>query len=130
MKREYTKLVEEKINEVTSTIARLKTDDTITKATRGTQLYARSRERKVLRLVNELLSQIPNLKLTKDGMDTLVLITTLSSERAANTFTATAGEPFIDVMKRYPKRNIASVTNALEKLGLKINEKTGLIEEV
>lgn len=121
-KNDAIKLVDEKVNELKSTIASLKVNEEISKATRGTQLYARGRERRVLNLVKALCSQIEDIKLNEDDMNTFVLITTLAAERTTTQFTASEGETYLDIMKRYPKRNIKQIEKSLDKLGLKIGD--------
>lgn len=76
-------LCEEKINELKASIAAMKTNETLSKATRGTQLYKMGRERRVLHLVKSLVEQCDStkLKLSEDDMDTFTLITTLINER-------------------------------------------------
>ena len=75
-------LCEEKINELKASIAAMKTNETLSKATRGTQLYKMGRERRVLHLVKSLVEQCDSkLKLSEDDMETFTLITTLISER-------------------------------------------------
>lgn len=122
------KLVEEKIDDLKTIIASLKTNEAISKNTRGTQLYARSRERRVLNLITSLLQQCGDeIKLSETDMDTFTLITTLSTERTVNTFEAKAGESFMDVMKRYPKRSIEKIEASLAKIGLTIDPSTGKV---
>ena len=75
-------LCEEKINELKASIAAMKTNETLSKSTRGTQLYKMGRERRVLHLVKSLVEQCDSkLKLSEDDMETFTLITTLISER-------------------------------------------------
>lgn len=123
-KNDAIKLLNGKVEELKSTIAALKTNDTISKATRGTQLYARGRERRVLNLIKALCNQIDDIKLDEEDMNTFVLITTLASERAVTTFEASEGESYFDIAKRYPKRNIEQIEKALDKLELKIDPAT------
>ena len=74
-KKVSVKLVEEKINELTSVIASLKTNETISKATRGTQLYSRGRERRILHLIKSLIEQAgENAKLDKNDQETFAQI--------------------------------------------------------
>ena len=121
-KNDAIKLLNGKVEELKSKIAVLKTDASITKATRGTQLYARGKERRVLNLIKALCSQIDDIKLSEDDMNTFVLITTLESERQVQKFEAYEGETYFDVAKRYPKRNIEQIEKALDKLELKIDQ--------
>lgn len=131
-KNDAIKLVTEKVTELKSIIASLKTNDTLSKATRGTQLYARGRERRVLNLISSLLSQChDDVKLSEADMNTLVLITTLASERVQpGTIEAKVGEPIFAVAKRYPNKTIDKLTRALERSGLTIDESTGLIKAI
>lgn len=130
-KNEAIKLVDEKINELKSIIATLKTNDTLSKATRGTQLYARGRERRVLSLVSTLLSQCGDkITLNEKDMDTFVLITTLASERKpAGVIECTVGEPVFAVAQRYPNKSLDKIAKALEKQGLVIDAKGIIIKK-
>lgn len=128
-KTQAIQLVAEKVDDLKTIIASLKTNDAISKNTRGTQLYARSRERRVLNLITSLIQQCGDeVKLSETDMDTFTLITTLSTERTVSTFEAKVGESFMDVMKRYPKRSIEKIEASLDKIGLRINPTTGLVE--
>ena len=78
----YSQLCEEKIADLKSQIAAMKTNGSISKNTRGTQLYKLGRERRVLHLINSLITQLDDkVKFDEADMDTFVLITTLASER-------------------------------------------------
>jgi hypothetical protein len=127
----YTKLVEEKINELKSTIANLKTSDAVTKNTRGTQLYKLGRERRVLHLINSLLAQLgDNAKLEKDDLDTFVLITTLASERTERTSVEVCeGDNILDLLQKYDgKKDIQrKLMAACEKEGLKLDYTAGKV---
>lgn len=127
-KNDAIKLVDEKVNELKSTIASLKVNEEISKATRGTQLYARGRERRVLNLIKSLCNQIEDIKLDEDAMNTFVLITTLATERTVQQFDAHEGETYLDVMKRHPKRNIEQIEKALAKINLKIGDDGKIIK--
>lgn len=131
--KQYTKLVEEKINELKTTIATVKSSDTITKNTRGTQLYKLGRERRTLHLIDSLLTQLgDNIKLSEDDRDTLVLITTLASERGErSSIEVKAGDSILGLMQKYEdKKDLQNkLVKAAEKAGLILNYKTGLVEE-
>ena len=98
----YTTLVEEKIADLKSQIATMKTNEAVSKNTRGTQLYKLGRERRVLHLINALLTQIEDVKLEKDDLDTFVLVTTLSEERANRTsIEVKEGDNILELMQKY-----------------------------
>lgn len=129
-KNAATKLIDEKIIELKSTIASLKTNDAISKATRGTQLYARGRERRVLYLINELIAQCSDeIKLSEDAMNTFVLITTLASERAPRqSVIVNEGDSAFDLAfnKYKDVKNInEKMLKAADAAGLKLDTKTG-----
>lgn len=129
-KTQAIQLVAEKIDDLKSVIASLKTNEAISKNTRGTQLYARSRERRVLNLITSLLQQCgDDVKLSETDMDTFTLITTLASERTVSTFEAKVGESFMDLVKRYPKRTMDKIETSLDKIGLRIDPATGKVVE-
>lgn len=96
-------LCEEKINELKASIAAMKTNETLSKATRGTQLYKMGRERRVLHLVKSLVEQCDSkLKLSEDDMDTFTLITTLISERAPrSSVECKEGDSITELLTKY-----------------------------
>lgn len=128
----YTTLVEEKIADLKSAIAAMKVNETLSKNTRGTQLYKLGRERRVLHLINSLIAQVGDkIKLSEDDMDTFVLITTLSGERASRTSVEVhEGDSILELLQKYAdKKDIQKkIQTACEKVGLVMNFKTGLIE--
>lgn len=127
-KLNYSKLVEEKISELKSAIASVKTSDKLTKNTRGTQLYKLGRERRILHLVDALLSQIQDVKLSDADMDTFVLITTLATERAArSTIEVHEGDNILGLLQKYQDvKNIQEKLNkACEKEGLFLDYASG-----
>lgn len=128
----YTTLVEEKIADLKSQIAAMKVNETLSKNTRGTQLYKLGRERRVLHLINSLIAQVGDkIKLSEDDMDTFVLITTLSGERASRTSVEVhEGDSILELLQKYAdKKDIQKkIQTACEKVGLVMNFKTGLIE--
>lgn len=99
-----TTLCEEKINELKSSIASMKTNETLSKSTRGTQLYKLGRERRVLHLVKALIEQCDSskLKLSEDDMNTFTLITTLISERAPrSSVECKEGDSITELLTKY-----------------------------
>ena len=54
----YSQLCEEKIADLKAQITAMKTNESISKNTRGTQLYKLGRERRVLHLINSLITQV------------------------------------------------------------------------
>lgn len=131
MKQQYTELIEEKINELKATIATVKNSDTITKNTRGTQLYKLGRERRVLHLINSLLTQLGDtVKLSENDLDTFVLITTLAVERAVRTSVEVhEGDNILELLQKYEdKKDIQhKLTAACEKAGLKLDYTSGVV---
>lgn len=119
-KSQTIKLIDEKVDELKATIASLKTNDTLTKSTRGTQLYARGRERRVLQLVKELISNCnAETKLSESSMNTLVLITTLASERVKQqAVEVKEGDKLMDLLKKYEDRKdiLKKLQAAAEKI--------------
>ena len=127
----YSQLCEEKIADLKSQIAAVKVNETISKNTRGTQLYKLSRERRVLHLINTLLNQINNVYMADDDMDTLVLITTLSGARAVRTSVEVhEGASIQELLEKYQDKKdiLKKLQAACEKGSLVMNFKTGLIE--
>lgn len=128
----YTTLVEEKIADLKSQIAAMKVNETLSKNTRGTQLYKLGRERRVLHLINSLITQAGDkIKLSEDDMDTFVLITTLSGERNTRTSVEVhEGDSIQELLEKYQDKKdiLKKLQNACEKANLVMNFKSGLIE--
>lgn len=121
-------LVQEKIDELTKTIAALKTDETISKNTRGTQLYARGRERRVLHLIGSLLKAAgDDVKLSPEDQDTFALITTLATERKLTKYEFHEGDNIFELMQKYENLSRKDMEQKLEKLGLKMDFAAGII---
>ena len=129
----YSQLCEEKIADLKSQIAAMKVNETLSKNTRGTQLYKLGRERRVLHLINSLITQLGDkVKFDKDDRDTLILITTLASERAVrSSIEVKEGDSILELLQKYAdKKDIQKkLQTACEKVGLVMNFKTGLIEK-
>lgn len=128
----YTAVVNDKINELKSQIAAMKVNKTLSKNTRGTQLYKLGRERRVLHLINSLISQLGdnNIKLDEADMDTFVLITTLAGERAERvSVTCQEGDNILDLLQKYAdKKDLQNKLAAYcEKNGLKLDYASGKV---
>lgn len=128
----YTAVVNDKINELKSQIAAMKVNETLSKNTRGTQLYKLGRERRVLHLINSLISQLGdnNIKLDEADMDTFVLITTLAGERAERvSVTCQEGDNILDLLQKYAdKKDLQNKLAAYcEKNGLKLDYASGKV---
>lgn len=123
-------LIDEKLNELKSTIATTKTDESISKNTRSTKLYALGRERRVLHLIKTLVEAQPDIKLSDDDMDTFTLITALSSERVRyDAIEVHEGDKIQDVLEKYESRKdlFKKLQAACEKAGLKLDFTTNTI---
>lgn len=124
-----TSLVEDKINELTTSIkvmtARETEDRTnptfIAKSTKQTQLYHMKRERRVLALIKSLIAANPDVKLSADDQETFVLITTLASERQTTKYQFAVGDHLLDIMTKYENLSRKDLDAKLEKLGLKMD---------
>lgn len=129
MKTTFKTLVDEKINELKSIIATTKTNDDITKNTRGTKLYKLGRDRRILCLVKSLLSQCDESKLTEDDKNTLTLLTTLETERTVYKVEVQEGDSIMDLLQKYQdvKDIAAKIQKACERNGLKQDYATGTI---
>ena len=118
-------LCEEKINELKASIAAMKTNETLSKSTRGTQLYKMGRERRVLHLVKSLVEQCDSkLKLSEDDMETFTLITTLISERAPrSSVVCEEGNSITELLTKYANvRDVyGKLTKYCESHGLKMD---------
>lgn len=124
-----TSLVEDKINELTTSIkvmtARETEDRTnptfIAKSTKQTQLYHMKRERRVLALIKSLIAANPDVKLSQDDQETFALITTLASERQTTKYQFAVGDHLLDIMTKYENLSRKDLDTKLEKLGLKMD---------
>lgn len=124
----YTNMVQEKINDLKSQIAAMKVNETLSKNTRGTQLYKLGRDRRILHLIASLLKD--DTKLEGDDLDTFVLITTLSSERAERaSIEVKEGDTILELMQKYEeKRDLQKkLIAACEKAGLKLDYTSGKV---
>lgn len=119
------KLIDEKLNELKADIAAMKTNETVAKSTRGTQLYKMGRDRKILCLIRSLLEANPAVKLSSSDNDTLIAITTLKAERTFSPIVVAEGEMFLDVLQRYSDKKTNSIIKAIEKTGLHVDYTTG-----
>lgn len=123
-------LIDEKLNELKSTIAITKTSDSISKNTRSTKLYALGRDRRILHLIRTLMEANPDVKLDTADSDTFVLITTLASERTVQSSVEVhEGDSILDLLQKYAdKKGINGKLNkACEKAGLKLDYSTGKV---
>lgn len=127
----YASLIDDKIRELKALIATTKTDDSLTKNTRGTKLYKLGRERRVLHLINSLVAQLGDkVKLAPEDTDTFVLITTLEGERAnRSSVEVKENDSILELMQKYEdKKDLqAKLTKIAEKAGLKLDYKSGLV---
>lgn len=124
------KLIDEKLNELKSTIATTKTSDAISKNTRSTKLYALGRDRRVLHLIRTLVEANPDVKLDEADSNTFVLITTLATERTVSaSVEVKEGDSILDLLQKYAdKKDISTKLNkACEKAGLKLDYATGKV---
>ena len=128
----YSQLCEEKIADLKSSIAAMKVNETLSKNTRGTQLYKLGRERRILHLINSLITQLGDkVWFDEADRDTLVLITTLSGERAVRSSVEVhEGDSIQELLEKYQDKKdiLKKLQNACEKANLVMNFKTGLIE--
>ena len=130
-KKTLQSLVNERVEDLKVSITTTIASDTIAEATKGTKLYALRKERRVLQLINELVSQLPDeVKLSDAAYDTLVLITRLQDEKVkAAKFYVEEGENIVSIMERYPNRKnlMKSITEYCTSNGLKLDTTTMVI---
>ena len=126
-------LIDGKVEELKTIISSLKVNETLSNSTRGTQLYAKGRDRRVLNLIKALVKQIPSdVELSEKDMDTFTLITCLASERVArSSVVINEGDKLMDVLQKYASvKDIArKIQTQCEKLGLHIDYTTGMISK-
>jgi hypothetical protein len=130
-KKDAIKFIDEKIVDIKSVIAATKVDEKISKNTRGTKLYALSRERRTIQLIRDLIEAGGDkVILPEDSLNTFTLLTTISSERVVRTgLEVEVGENILDVARRYPNKTIAKIEEQLDKKGLKVDLATSKIVE-
>ena len=130
-KKDAIKFIDEKIVDIKSVIAATKVDEKISKNTRGTKLYALSRERRTIQLIRDLIEAGGDkVILPEDPLNTFTLLTTISSERVVRTgLEVEVGENILDVARRYPNKTIAKIEEQLDKKGLKVDLATNKIVE-
>lgn len=130
-KKTLQSLVNERVEDLKVSITTTIASDTIAEATKGTKLYALRKERRVLQLINELVSQLPDeVKLSESAQDTLVLITRLQDEKVkAAKFYVEEGENIVSIMERYPNRKnlMKSITEYCENNNLRLDTTTMVI---
>ena len=130
-KKTLQSLVNERVEDLRVNITATINSDTIAEATKGTKLYALRKERRVLQLINELVSQLPDdVKLSEAAHDTLVLITRLQDEKVkVAKFYVELGESIVSIMERYPNRKnlMKSITEYCENNGLRLDTTTMVI---
>ncbi len=117
-------LIDEKLDELKAEIAATKTDDSISKNTRSTKLYALGKERRILHLVRSLIEAQPDIKLSEDNMNTFTLITTLSTEKVRyDAIVVHEGDKIEALMDKYKERKdlYKKLQAACEKAGLKLD---------
>lgn len=125
----YVQMVDEKLGDLKMEIAKTKTTEDVTKNTRGTKLYKLGRDRRILSLIKTLLESSPDIKLEGAERDTLVLITTLSTEHVRTTVEVNEGDSILELLQKYEdKKNIQQkLQEACEKKSLVMNYQTGTI---
>lgn len=124
-KKTINELVNERVEDLRVNIAATIASDTIAESTKGTKLYGMRKDRRVLQLIGELVSQLPDdVSLTDAAYETLVLITRLQDEKVkAAKFYVEEGENIVSIMERYPNRRnlMKSITEYCENNGLRLD---------
>lgn len=130
----FTQLVDEKIDELKSQIAAMKVNETLSKNTRGTQLYKLGRDRRVLHLIRSLLTLAGDddglVELSENDMNTLVLITTLAGERTGrSSIEVNEGDSILELLQKYEEKKDLQkkLAVACEKKGLKLDYASGTV---
>ena len=130
----FTQLVDEKIDELKSQIAAMKVNETLSKNTRGTQLYKLGRDRRVLHLIRSLLTLAGDdaglVELSENDMNTFVLITTLARERTErSSIEVNEGDSILELLQKYEEKKDLQkkLATACEKKGLKLDYISGTV---
>ena len=130
-KKTLQSLVNERVEDLKVSIATTIASDTIAESTKGTKLYGMRKERRVLQLIGELVSQLPDdVSLTDAAYETMLLITRLQDEKAkVAKFYVEEGENIVSIMERYPNRRnlMKSIMEYCEDNGLRLDTATMVI---
>lgn len=130
-KKTLQSLVNERVEDLKVSIITTINSDTIAESTKGTKLYGMRKERRVLQLIGELVSQLPDeVKLSEDAYETMLLITRLQDEKVkAAKFYVEEGENIVSIMERYPNRKnlMKSITEYCENNKLRLDTTTMVI---
>lgn len=130
-KKTINELVNERVEDLAAAIAATIASDTIAESTKGTKLYGMRKDRRVLRLISELVAQLPDdVKLSDAAHDTLILITRLQDEKVkAAKFYVEEGENIVSIMERYPNRRnlMKSIIEYCENNNLRLDTTTMVI---
>ena len=130
-KKTLRSLVDERIQDLKVSISDTINSDRIAESTKGTKLYGMRKERRVLQLIGELVSQLPDdVSLTDAAYETMLLITRLQDEKPkAAKFYVEEGENIVSIMERYPNRRnlMKSIMEYCEDNGLRLDTATMVI---
>lgn len=129
-KKTINELINERVEDLRVNIAATINSDTITEATKGTKLYALRKERRVLQLIGELVSQLhDDVSLTDAAYETMLLITRLQDEKKVSKFYVEEGENIVSIMERYPNRKnlMKSITEYCDNNRLRLDTATMVI---
>ena len=130
-KKTLQSLVNERVEDLKVSIATTIASDTIAESTKGTKLYGMRKERRVLQLIGELVSQLPDdVSLTDAAYETMLLITRLQDEKAkVAKFYVEEGENIVSIMERYPNRRnlMKSIMEYCEDNRLRLDTATMVI---
>lgn len=126
-------LVSERVEDLRANIVTTINDDSIAESTKGSKLYALRKDKRILQLIGELVSQLPDdVKLSDGAYETLLLITRLQEEKArAGKFYVELGENIVSIMERYPNRRnlMKSITEYCDNNNMRLDSATMTIVE-
>lgn len=126
----FVTLINDKYDEVSKDYSAMKTNDDVTKATRNNRLFHFNRERKVLSLIKELLTSMPDeAKLSDDAVEVLNTITALKADRQIYAVEVAVGDRLLDIMQKYSdtKDLLNKVNKAAERVNAHVDFESGTI---
>lgn len=122
-----------KIDEVTEKIKSVTSSESISPNTKSTQLVKFRKERKSLKLINNLLKLLPeDSVLGKDDLETISSLMMLTADRVSAAVSCVEGDSILELMKKYESsKNLLNKLQVFcEKNALKLNFSSGKVEKL
>lgn len=126
---DFKNLFDAKAAELREAIETIKVKDSISKNTRGVQLYAKKREYETLQLIRAMFAQYGGVTLEEPLHNRLVSLVTLSEERNGAVVKVQSGDRIVDLLAKYAdvKDVYNKIMKAADKAGLTYDPSTGVL---